>query len=201
LGGIKALVAHDSDRDLVTRARGDDDDARAARRALYERHAERVHALLLGLVRDPDAAADLLQETFLRAFRHAGQQDGRRSFRGWALRIARNAALDHLHAAAKARRALGDEGLARRQSDDPAGAAARAEATEDARAALDALPDADRALLLQRHGLGLKLTELAEALACTERTVRNRLDRAAARLTREVVARHRAKLRAGEERS
>jgi len=63
--------------------------------AIVRAHQRRIYRVLLGLVRDPDAAATLTQECFLRAYRH------RRSFRGeasvgtWLVRIAVNLAADH----------------------------------------------------------------------------------------------------------
>ena len=180
--------AVEDDAALVERARGAGPDARAAQRALYERHAPRLHGFLRSLVRDPEAARDLHQEAFLRAFRGLADHDPRHAFAAWLLRIGRNAALDHLRAQAK-RQAAPLETHPDQATTRPGSDAARLESTAHTRAALDDLDDADRALLLQRHGLGLKLSELADTLACTERTVRNRLDRAAARLTAAVLAR------------
>jgi len=72
----------------------------AAFRTLVERHQERIFGYLLGMVRDRDVANDLFQETFLRVVaalqkeRGSYTQQGR--WLGWVMRIARNAALDHL---------------------------------------------------------------------------------------------------------
>ncbi len=69
-------------------------------RTLVERHQERVFGYLLGMVKDRSTADDLFQETFLRVLkalqgkRASYTQQGR--FLGWVLRIARNAALDHI---------------------------------------------------------------------------------------------------------
>jgi RNA polymerase sigma-70 factor (ECF subfamily) len=63
--------------------------------AIVRAHQRRIYRVLLGLVRDPDAAATLTQECFLRAYR------SRRGFRGeasvgtWLVRIAVNLAADH----------------------------------------------------------------------------------------------------------
>ena len=72
----------------------------AAFRLLVERHQERIFGYLMGMVRDRDVANDLFQETFLRVIgamqkqRGSYTQQGR--WLGWVMRIARNAALDHL---------------------------------------------------------------------------------------------------------
>lgn len=69
-------------------------------RVLVERHQERIFGYLMGMVRDREAANDLFQDTFIRALgamrrEEAGYvQQGR--WLAWIMRIARNAALDHL---------------------------------------------------------------------------------------------------------
>ena len=53
--------------------------------------------------------------------------------------------------------------------------------------ALASLSDDTRALLLQRHGLDMKLSELAESWDVTERTIRNRLHGAVRELTLALI--------------
>ena len=185
---MELMTPTTDERPWIAQARGPDPvAARSAQRALYQRYAGEVFAMLLRLVRDRTTAEDLLHETFVRAFQRLDQHDPTRSFRGWIHRIARNAALDELHSAAKARRA--HEAPEPPTTDPgPHEDALRRERVEEARTALERLSADDRALLLARHGLGHRLGELAESLACTERTVRNRLERAAARWTRAVLA-------------
>ena len=121
VGASSALAAHDSPTTPGVRrtraSRGarlnddafdrDMDDVELMRRlannepgacaALYDRHAEAVHALLVRIVRDRDAAEDLLQETLLRAWQHAANFDRQRGpVRCWLLGIAHNLALNEL---------------------------------------------------------------------------------------------------------
>src|SRR5690606_4058366 len=69
-------------------------------RELVERHQERVFGFLVGMVRDADVANDLFQDTFMRVIRalhrKRGSYEDQGRFGAWVLRIARNAALDHL---------------------------------------------------------------------------------------------------------
>lgn len=58
---------------------------------------------VLRFVRDRHAAEDLVQETFLRAFRSLGRYRGRASLKTWIFSIARNLCLDHLRAAGRSR--------------------------------------------------------------------------------------------------
>ena len=59
--------------------------------ALVERHEAAVLRFIQGISRDPGRIEDALQETFLAAWRGAGEFRGGESARGWLLGIARNA--------------------------------------------------------------------------------------------------------------
>jgi RNA polymerase sigma factor (sigma-70 family) len=59
------------------------------------RFQRRVFGLALTMLRDPDLADEVAQETFVRAWRHAATYDPRRgTVAAWLLTIARNAAID-----------------------------------------------------------------------------------------------------------
>src|SRR3972149_4365704 len=66
-----------SDSDLEALAAAGDREAFAE---LYERHFNRVYDFLRGMVRDPDEAADLAQETFLRAMRALSAKEKQAAF-------------------------------------------------------------------------------------------------------------------------
>ena len=84
LGPLLAAVAH-----------GD----RAALRAVYERQAARLFGVANAILRDRDAAADALQDAFLRIARRAGQYDPARGpAEAWLAAIVRHAALDAVRA-------------------------------------------------------------------------------------------------------
>jgi RNA polymerase sigma factor (sigma-70 family) len=68
---------------------------REAATAFVRRFQARVYGLVITIVRDPGVAEDVAQETFVRAWRHAGTYDARRGrVATWLLTIARNAAVD-----------------------------------------------------------------------------------------------------------
>jgi RNA polymerase sigma-70 factor (ECF subfamily) len=141
---------------------------------LLARHQERIFGYLVGMVRDRAVAADLFQETFLRAIqamqaRRGGyEQQGR--WLAWIMRIARNAALDHLRAQKKfANVAAGgdDEGPSffERLPDDAPDAEAllsRADLVEEVAAAIEQLPPEQREVVLMRHQSELTFREIAE---------------------------------------
>ncbi|HEV2426305.1 MAG TPA: sigma-70 family RNA polymerase sigma factor [Terriglobia bacterium] len=79
-----------------------DDDRRAASAALLEdfdsvvlQHQQRIHRVLLGMLRDSDAAQTLTQECFLRAYESRGRYRGEASVSTWLIRIAINLAHDY----------------------------------------------------------------------------------------------------------
>ena len=68
-----------------------------AEAVFVRRFQRRVHGLALTVVGDEGEAADIAQEAFVRAWRHAGAYDPRRgAVHTWLLTITRNLALDHL---------------------------------------------------------------------------------------------------------
>ena len=62
----------------------------------FERYEGAIRRHLRYIVYDEPAAEDLLQETFLRVWTHAGQWNGQGAVKGWLFRIATNLALNHL---------------------------------------------------------------------------------------------------------
>ncbi len=80
----------ESDRMLLEEIRAGD---RAACDECVRRHARGVYRLALRLVRDPADAEDVMQETFLNAFKGIGKFDGRSELRTWLYRITYNAAM------------------------------------------------------------------------------------------------------------
>lgn len=175
------------DGELLRLARDGTDDA--AFRELYRRHRAVVQGFLRRLLQDDAAAEDVLQETWLRVHQHLDRHDPARAFRPWLFQIARNLGLNALAARARPGRATAGDASTSATSDRVPLEAARAESRDAAREALDALPDEMRALLLQRHGLGMTLDELASSWDLNERTIRTRLQAAVDRLTQALLAR------------
>jgi RNA polymerase sigma-70 factor (ECF subfamily) len=179
------------ERLLLARAAAGGGEGDRAFHELYERHKRPVFGFLVRLLRDEPLAEDVLQEAFLRVYRALDQYDPERSFRGWVFQIARNAALDALRLARKEEKLR--EASAKRLEGAGEGEVvvpevARLESGERTREALDSLPADARALLLQRHGLGMSIAELAESWSVTERTVANRLKGAVALLAKALLA-------------
>lgn len=139
-------------RELVDRAaRGDS----AAFADLYQQCVPGVRRYVRGIIWDTWDADDVTQEVFVKIFLGLSQYDASRaSFAAWMLRIARNAAIDHLRRS-RVRPALGaaDDQVAL----DEAGA----QCAESLRDALNALSHNEREVLVLRALGGLTPPELA----------------------------------------
>jgi RNA polymerase sigma-70 factor (ECF subfamily) len=142
--------------------------------ALVRRHWDDAHRAAFLIVQDVAAAEDIAQEAMLAALRALDRFDRRRPFRPWLHRIVVNRSLDWVRA--RGRRAeVSAEVDAAATPDGPA-------LSSDLFAALAALDPDDRALIVLRHLLGYRSTELARMLELPPATVRTRLARALSRL-------------------
>jgi RNA polymerase sigma-70 factor, ECF subfamily len=141
-------------------SRGD----RAAFTRLYEATSPKLYAIVLHIVRRRDLADELLQETYLRIWQHAGQfKPQRGSPMAWMATIARNCALDERRRAAS-RQTEDDAALHALPND--CNSRITDEATDDARrlrAALERLDPERRALVVRAYCLGLTREQIARA--------------------------------------
>ena len=88
-----ALASRDDDADLALRCAASD---RSAQRELFLQTRAAVHRTLYRVLGSNQDIEDLLQETYLAAFRSVGSYGGRASLMTWCCSIATNVALSHL---------------------------------------------------------------------------------------------------------
>src|SRR5206468_943930 len=100
--------APDPDAEAVTRVQGGEVDAFED---LINRHSRRVYRTLVGILGSPEEARDAMQDTFLKAFQHLADFQGRSKFSTWLVSIASNTAVQMLR----------DRTHVRSLDDDPAG--------------------------------------------------------------------------------
>jgi RNA polymerase sigma-70 factor (ECF subfamily) len=132
---------------------------------LYVLHAPAVHAHVLRVVGDVDDADDVTQQVFAKLLTGLDRyRPGEAPFVAWVLRVARNAALDHVRHA----RALPIDAVDQVRARDERGAE---EVRASLRAALALLPQGQRDVLLLTHLVGLAPQEIAATLGCTVRAV------------------------------
>ncbi|HEX7336893.1 MAG TPA: sigma-70 family RNA polymerase sigma factor [Gemmatimonadales bacterium] len=154
----------------------------AALAALYDGWAGRVHTLALWILKDPDDAEDVVEETFWQAWRTASRYDGQRaSGSTWLMMIARSRALDRLRARRRWADWSGDPANTHEVAEGRSAAEipdARSEAVErqDAVAlAMQGLPPEQREALELAFFAGLSHSEISSRLAQPLGTVKTRI--------------------------
>jgi RNA polymerase sigma-70 factor (ECF subfamily) len=162
-------------RAVVAAKRGERD----AIRYLYIRYADDVERYVRSIVRDGPDAEDVTQQVFAKLIRVIGKYEERTvPFSAWILRVARNAALDHL----RSRRPIPCEEVRLDDEDRESGH----EHARSLRDALGALPEEQRRILVLRHIVGLSPTEIADRLGRSEGSVHGLHHRGRRTLRREL---------------
>lgn len=157
-----------ADADLVRAWRGGDE--RGATE-LVTRHAQSVARYLAAAGSDPGEVDDLVQETFIRAFRSVDGWRGDAAFRSWLFTIAGNLLRDaYRRRKGKVMVALDDQPLA--ASDDPAAHLEGKEAERRLQRGLDTLPRLQREVFLLRAQQGMDYDSIAETLSTTPGSAR-----------------------------
>lgn len=150
---------------------------------LYEEQRRAVHAFLLGRTGDRETARDLLQEVFLRAWRHPDSWRGLPPDRqrAWVFAVARNLVID-VHrgrvSADAARSALERAAATAPPGEDPAARAELNERVALLERAIRRLPERLRVVLSLHVVGGLNSSEVAELLGEPPGTVRYHLSQA-----------------------
>lgn len=186
-----------SDLALIEQARGGDD---AAFEAIVNRYSRLVYNIALRSAASPEDAADITQETFLKAWRSLASFRGDCAITTWLCRIAMNCACDHARAAKR------HFSLSLTISDDEGGhewdlpetdvqalpeeeITRRAE-VEAVRSAIAALPEDQRTIITMRDITGLSYAEIAETLGLEMGTVKSRINRARAAVKKFLLERN-----------
>lgn len=150
--------------------------------ALFERHRDRLWATALRTMRDPEDAADALQDALISAFRRAASFRGDAAVTTWLHRIVVNACLDRLRSK-KSRWAEPLEHEAAASADLGQPDHTEAVVTRDAVAlAFNVLNHDQRVALVLVDVQGFSVTDAAQMLGCAPGTVKSRCSRGRARL-------------------
>jgi RNA polymerase sigma-70 factor, ECF subfamily len=174
----------DDDSLVLARVLAGDEDAFAV---LVRRYEPKLRVYVSGIVSVEEEARDLVQEAFIRAWRHLDQYDKSFRFSTWLFRIAHNVAIDHLRRRRQPTVSLemgedneGDE--VRLDPPDPGrgplNELANRELAEAMAREIERLPSGYRELVTLRHLVGLSYNEIAELKRLPLGTVKNKLFRA-----------------------
>jgi RNA polymerase sigma-70 factor (ECF subfamily) len=176
------------DKIQVKRAKNGDPEAF---RMLMEKYKRKVYAIAFGMVRDPEAAMDISQESFIKVHRYIKGFHGTSSFYTWLYRIVVNLSIDYIRKAGRYEQVDYDDAIRRREPDDaeawvhpkildenPLKAYDRKEMSDHIAAAFDKLSEKHRSVLMLREVEGLSYDDIAHALKIHKGTVMSRLHHA-----------------------
>jgi RNA polymerase sigma-70 factor, ECF subfamily len=182
----------DSDSLAVARARSGDGDAY---RLLVERHSRSVFRLAFRMTGNEQDSEDVVQETFLRAYKQLHRYESRSSFATWLYRIAANYSLDLV----RRRKRHGEVALGETRGDDDAPEVLNTIPSRDpgpdrlvfsgavqerVAGALDELSAQERTAFVLRHFEGQSIEEISGALGLSANAAKHSIFRAVQKLRR-----------------
>jgi RNA polymerase sigma-70 factor (ECF subfamily) len=180
-----------TDATYVTRARSGDSDAF---RVLVERHSRSLFRLAFRMTGSQHDAEDVVQESFMRAFRQLGKFDERASFGTWLYRIAANCSLDLVRARKRRSEqqtstqdgAEVEDIVVRLPSGDPTPErmALSGEVRQRVLEAMNDLSPTERTAFVLRHFEGMCMEEVSRVLECQPGAAKHSVFRAVQKLRR-----------------
>jgi RNA polymerase sigma-70 factor (ECF subfamily) len=186
--GVYAANVEDDLKEVIARAKLGD---RAAFDELVKATYQKVHGLALRLTGNEHDADDVVQDTYVRAFRSLVKFRGDARFSTWLHRITANSASTLLGRRNRHRHDDIDEVIDladRREANDPEYALQNDAVSVRLRRALDSLPERLRNVVVLRDVHGMSHREIAAELDISEAAAKVRLHRARARLRDGLVA-------------
>jgi RNA polymerase sigma factor (sigma-70 family) len=199
LSGATLAPAHDRDADepadsdqrLVAAVRRGDD---RAFELLYGRYQRRIHAYVLGMVKDHGRAEDVTQEVFVSALRRMRETEQPLAFKPWLYQIAKNSCIDAFRRSKRTEEVSydADDGLAPADHSKLVGSGPSPEAAVAAKQELESLcgafgglSETHHEILVLRELEGLSYQEIGNRMGMTRPAVESTLFRARRRLTEE----------------
>ncbi len=188
------MISEQDQKSFSLEALRDGDRAEFAR--LVEAFSPMIYRLGLKMLNNPQDAEDILQETFIKAYRHIGNFDGRSSVSTWLYRIATNEALMSIRRKRPETISFDVPSVYDTEPQEPLQIVDWCCLPEDefltseGRARLDEaanrLPTSLRVVFILRDIEGLSTRETAEVLEISEMAVKTRLSRARLRLREDL---------------
>jgi RNA polymerase sigma factor (sigma-70 family) len=183
--------AAEADQRLVAAVRRGDD---RAFEALYGRYQRRIHAYVLGMVKDHGKAEDVTQEVFVSALRRMRETEQPLAFKPWIYQIAKNSCIDAFRRSRRAEEVSydADDALAPADHSKLVGSGPSPDAAVAAKQDLDnlcgafgGLSETHHEILVLRELEGLSYQEIGRRMGMSRPAVESTLFRARRRLTEE----------------
>jgi RNA polymerase sigma-70 factor, ECF subfamily len=169
----------ESDAVAVARAQAGDPDAF---RDLVDRHSRRIYRLAFRMTGNTQDAEDVVQETFLRAYRQLDRFESRANFGTWLHRITVNCSIDLMRARPKREEGQDEEALEAMATplgtNGPERLALSAEIQARVTRAMDRLSPMERAAFTLRHFEGMSIDEIGRALNLRSNATKHSIFRA-----------------------
>jgi RNA polymerase sigma-70 factor (ECF subfamily) len=185
-----AILVGMTDEELVARSTGGDPESF---NQLIKRWEKPIYALAYRTIGREDDARDVVQETFLRAFRGLSGFKGQAKFSSWLYRIALNLCRDWIRRQRRTPVVSAPDGVdlvelaGESESVESADeAVARKDLSRAVARAMSVLPDDQRAAIVLKEYHGLTFQEIADLLGCPLSTVKTRLYQGLTVLRREL---------------
>ena len=179
----------DSDALAISRVRAGDDDAF---RELVERHSRAVFRVAFRVTGRAEDAEDVVQETFLKAYRQLDRFEARSNVRTWLHRIATNCAIDLLRARPRREVAEEPETLERAAAESggdlpsPERSMLGTQIGQRLGGAMALLTEMERATFTLRHFEGLSIDEIGRMLGLNTSATKHSIFRAVRKMRREL---------------
>jgi RNA polymerase sigma-70 factor, ECF subfamily len=178
-----------TDLGFVTKARAGDADAY---RTLVERHSRALFRLAFRMTGNQQDAEDVVQESFLRAYKQLARFDERASFGTWLYRIAVNCSLDLVRSRKRRNENFApvdpemEDPVLSLPSHDPTPdrMAMSGEVRDRVASALDELSPSERTAFTLRHFEGMCIEEVSRVLGCQPGAAKHSVFRAVQKLRR-----------------
>ena len=181
------------DKELIKAYAEGDDEAFAL---LLKRYLPALYNFIFQMVRDRAAAEDIVQEAFIKAWKHLSRFDREKSFKTWLFAIAKNTAYDYL----KKKKSIpfssfeDEEGDNRLEVTDedallPDEIMERKDIGQEVSAVLEEMPELYRTVLVLAYKEDLSLSEISEILDTQYNTVKSRHGRAIKMLRQAIIKR------------
>ena len=190
---LVVMTEREKDHSLVQRVqRGD----KVAFEMLFTKYQRRVSRLVSRFVRSEAEVEDIVQESFIKAYRALASFRGDSAFYTWLYRIAVNTAKNHLVAASK--RPISMTQFEKNDDDDfeedsfmsdattPESELVTKQIAETVNKTMDELPADLREAIMLREIEGMSYEDIAEAMGCPIGTVRSRIFRAREAISQKI---------------
>ncbi|MBI9102626.1 MAG: sigma-70 family RNA polymerase sigma factor [Spirochaetales bacterium] len=159
------------EQELILKARAGDGAAFNGLVRLYDR---RIYQAAYSILRNPDESKDMVQETFIRAYRHINNFDPDRPFYPWLYRIVKNLCLNRTTNKGYRTASLPEMEQASAMA-GPEESLMREESAREVREAVERLPEKHREIIVLKHFQDCSYKEMSEILDVPEGTVMSRL--------------------------